>query len=375
MKFLFYSYCDEVWDIHLKKDVYGFSRGFAKAGYESTFVSGKIKNKPVPGIKYVETGNVSKSPFSILRDFFPFMKILNEERPDVVMFFHGNILLPFIVFLFTLLEGSYYKITRTSTRVIWTLKVDYSGKITPNQTKLMYLLSHIGYVINSVFVSYVVVENSCVYSAFSKFIIQSGKLRTVPISYSSDYQTPIRYDPSTRKKRILSVGRIQREMGLITLVNAFGNIRGHFEEWDVMICGPVEDFDYYEEVRGLISRLGLEKNVVLRDYVSNNELMQLYMSSSIYCRPSLSYGNEAVRIEAAIYGLPVVTSDTGCPEYFQSLGMKIFKAGDENDLRRVLTELMSNDQLRVEISEKQQKNIKPFEELVSEFAKEINSVR
>jgi len=371
MKFIFYSFGDTTSNIHIKKDVYGFPRGFVKAGYDSVLVSGKIINPPYNGIRYSETHNIAEGPLSIFRDFFPFFKILKSENPDVVLFFHNNILLPLTVFIYNLFKKTRYNKRDRKQKVVWILKNDYAGKRMPNERRTGYIISHIGHLISSVFVDYVIVENICASSVFSRFVFPNDKLKVIPVSYSEEFLKPIKYTETNREKKILCVGRITKEFGLTVLIQAFSELYKDFKDWKIVISGPINDKNYYNELRKIISDHDLDECVIFSGYIDNNELERLYRTSAIFCRPSLTYGNEVARIEAAVNGLPVVTSDTGCPDYFASLGMRLFRTGSVSELSKVLEQLMRDEELRVKISNEQFDKIRPFEALVYEFAKEI----
>lgn len=372
MKFLYYDVGDKISNIHLKGEIYGYLRGFLRAGYESILVSGRIFNPPEEGIRYIETQNEVKGVFSVFYDFLSFIKILLKEQPDVVWVFHNNILLPFSVILYSFLMKLGRNTTIKRGRTIWVLKIDYGGKVVRGQTKLKLYITRAGYAISSIFVRFIVIENSCAYSDISKLVIQKRKLRIIPISYSGDFFKPVPYESTNRKRVVLSVGRINADLGLTLLITAFQKIVYDFGDWKLVIVGPKVDDEYFKEVTELIHKLGIEDKVEFMGYLDDNELLKLYQTSSIFCRPSIYFANQAVRLEAAVNGLPVITSDTGCKEYDSSLGMRVFKHGDVDELADALKELMSNEKLRAKMSIEQLKKIAPFDVYVSNIVKEFD---
>ena len=117
---------------------------------------------------------------------------------------------------------------------------------------------------------------------------------------------PVEYVEGAREKVILAVGRLAREKGFDTLLEAIALIDGRLGEWKVEICGEGDERAKLEE---MINNLGLQNRVVLRGAVA--DISAEYRRASFGVMPSHFEGFPMVLLEAAAKQLPMVAFD--CP--------------------------------------------------------------
>lgn len=114
---------------------------------------------------------------------------------------------------------------------------------------------------------------------------------------------------SEPSKSLLFVGRLIEEKGVLDLLQAFREIREEYLQLRLVILG-----------RGpLASRIERDfgadfgKSLVLLDYVSDQDLVELYSSSDALILPSHREPYGIVAMEAFVCGIPVVVTDRcGC---------------------------------------------------------------
>lgn len=100
----------------------------------------------------------------------------------------------------------------------------------------------------------------------------------------------------------------------------------------------------------IVRELGLEQWVSLREWVSKDELDQLFGTATALIDSTLASGFSMPTIEAMGIGLPVLLADT---EVFREVGgeaARYFTAGDPADLARAVQHLAGSRELRLEMS-------------------------
>lgn len=120
------------------------------------------------------------------------------------------------------------------------------------------------------------------------------------------------------KTRLLHVGRLSSEKGVVVLLEALRQLKRKYQrrfELTVAGSGP-EEIRLKENAKSL----GIEKNVRFLGYVREDaELSRLYQESDVFILPSFTEGVPKVILEAMANGLPVVaTSVGGIPEIIQN---------------------------------------------------------
>lgn len=106
--------------------------------------------------------------------------------------------------------------------------------------------------------------------------------------------------------RLLFVGRLSREKGLDTLLEAFARLSSKEVLLD-LVGASVAGFDVKAELR----RLGLESRVVVHGELPRSHLPTHYAKSTALVLPSRAEGLPCVVVEALLTGRPVITSDVG----------------------------------------------------------------
>jgi len=110
-------------------------------------------------------------------------------------------------------------------------------------------------------------------------------------------------------RRVLSVGRLDREKNPLLLIDAIAALHATDPDWRLVVVGegPMRD-----ELQRRVEQLGLTAAVELRGYVPiDGELPSLYRSCDALLHVSWTEGVPQVLFEAFAAGLPVVATDVG----------------------------------------------------------------
>ncbi len=167
----------------------------------------------------------------------------------------------------------------------------------------------------------------------NKFFVIPNFLPEIPAS-SCDYS----------KKVVLSIGRLNVQKGFCRLIEAWNLIKmdSNFKEWKLHIVGEGELKD---ELEAQIAALNLQDSIILKPFT--NKVENEYKNASIYAMTSLFEGLPMVLLEAASYGMPLISFDilSGPREVIDKNGFLIKDGKLESYAERLKT-LMSDENLR-----------------------------
>jgi glycosyltransferase involved in cell wall biosynthesis len=115
-----------------------------------------------------------------------------------------------------------------------------------------------------------------------------------------------------------------------------------------------------EQYRGIAAKWQVEKAVVFTNFVSREELAALYTLCTVFVFPSLYEGFGLPIAEAMCCGAPVVAGNSSSlPEVVGDAGLLVDAASAEELSGAVLT-LLTDEKLRLEMSERSQKRSRVF---------------
>lgn len=128
--------------------------------------------------------------------------------------------------------------------------------------------------------------------------------RIVPISnpvFPADGRARPEVSDADGRFRILSVGRLGYQKNCPVLIDAFASLSSIYPEWDLVIIGEGEERAKLEES---IADKGLS-NIISMPGTSTT-IADYYISSHLFCLPSLWEGFPNALAEALAHGLPAV---------------------------------------------------------------------
>jgi glycosyltransferase involved in cell wall biosynthesis len=153
----------------------------------------------------------------------------------------------------------------------------------------------------------------------------------------------------------LFAGGISPHKNLGTLLDAYAALRRVRGELPPLVAvGELQGDPYLSaapELRDQIARLGLEREVLLPGFVSDETLACLYSAATAVVLPSLAEGFGLPAVEAASCGAPTVLSDL--PAHRETLGdaALYFPPTDAEALAGSLARILDDDVLRNSLGE------------------------
>ena len=140
--------------------------------------------------------------------------------------------------------------------------------------------------------------------------IKSRKIKVIHNGIDTDLFVPAK-EASFDKKNLLWVGRYARGKGLDYLIDAFNIVKSRHPDATLTMVGKGPDKD---RIVQKIHDLNLGNSIIMKDFVQNSEIVDLYQNSSVFVLPSLEEGVPRTILEAMSCGIPVVCSrlSTAC---------------------------------------------------------------
>lgn len=149
----------------------------------------------------------------------------------------------------------------------------------------------------------------------------------------------------TEKNYIVSLRRLIPSKGIDVLINAFKILTEKYPNMKLLIAGEGSE---EKNLKNLVKKINLEKNVHFIGTVSFNKAISLLRGAICTVVPSFSEGGGLVNVEAQAAKCPVIASNVGgIPEYvYDKESGLLFKPGDVMDLAKKIELLILSDSMR-----------------------------
>ena len=157
---------------------------------------------------------------------------------------------------------------------------------------------------------------------------------------------------SNTEKFIFFAAYLIKDKGYTTLLEAFSSISRKYPDWNLVIAGTGE----LEEARKLCNEFGITRQVTIHNWLSRQQMDEMYEKAGIFCIASLKEGFPMSFLEAASYGVPVVSTPVGgLVDVLQDgENSMVFDFNNSKQLAQKLDVLIENEELRKTISVKLQ---------------------
>lgn len=168
-------------------------------------------------------------------------------------------------------------------------------------------------------------------------------------------------------KFILYVGSAYPHKNLEKLIEAFSLIKPDLADYKLVLAGRNNFF--YNRLKDWANEHQLADQVVFTDYLSDQELANLYQQAQAYVFPSLLEGFGLPPLEAQYYNLPVISSKASCLPEVLGESAVYFDPEDAKEMAEKIKSVLNNEDLRQKLILAGQENLKKYS--WSKMAKEI----
>lgn len=153
-------------------------------------------------------------------------------------------------------------------------------------------------------------------------------------------------------KFIFFAAYLIKDKGYTTLLEAFSSISRKYPDWKLVIAGTGE----LEEARKLCNEFDITEHVTIHNWLNRQQMDEMYEKAGIFCIASLKEGFPMSFLEAASYGVPVVSTPVGglVDVLRDEENTMVFDFNNSKQLAQKLDVLIENEELRKNISMKLQ---------------------
>lgn len=278
------------------------------------------------------TNNFFMKLFQKIKYFFYLKKILQKEKFDILIT-TGTILDSFLIFFKTCILIREFHISKNSMQI-------FNEKKFLKQKIIKFYLSKYDRII----------------------ILTNEDKKNWDLSNIEIIHNPLTFYPKNfskcENKKIISVGRLEKQKGYDILIDIWNLISKKYPEWILEVYGEGSE---RESLKNKIDQLGLQKSFILKGSVKN--IQDKYLESSIYIMSSRYEGMPMVLLEAMACGLPVVSFDCNCgPKDIVKDGEDgfIVKFGDIEKMAEKIEELILKEEKRKLFGKNARMNIQRF---------------
>jgi len=152
-------------------------------------------------------------------------------------------------------------------------------------------------------------EHLIVHTNLQKKELQKNKdfqkldIRVLPLGIDIEKFKPIK---TKKGNNLLYVGRISRLKQLEIAIEAVAKlVENKIDDARLIIIGPKSDTNYFKELKELIIKLNIEKNVIFKGVITHDKLISFYQNADILLLPSAHESFGMVMIESMACGTPV----------------------------------------------------------------------
>ncbi len=161
---------------------------------------------------------------------------------------------------------------------------------------------------------------------------------------------------------ILFVGRLEKRKNIVNLIKAFELFKKSYKlqatSYKLILVGKA-GFGF-SEIKKAIQESLFNKDIVLKNYITEEEKDELYKKADVFVLPSFYEGFGLPVLEAMSYGVPVICSNiSSLPEVAGDAALLV----DPNNIQEIvdaMNKVFSDDDLRNKMIEKGFKNVKRF---------------
>lgn len=153
---------------------------------------------------------------------------------------------------------------------------------------------------------------------------------------------------------IFYVGNAHPHKNVEGLIKTFLNLRKDDQYLQLVLSGN----DHYFWQR--IKKEYTHKDIIYTGYVTDEQLVALYMGAKVFVMPSFEEGFGIPLLEAMALGTPVVSSDAASLKEIGGDGALYFDPNNLVEMENKIKEVLNNEKLRIELVNKGKERIKEF---------------
>jgi glycosyltransferase involved in cell wall biosynthesis len=141
-------------------------------------------------------------------------------------------------------------------------------------------------------------------------------------------------------KQIVQIGRYIPEKNQVQTIDAFAHVARVEPDARLLLCGVIENLDYYAAVVDRVAKLGLKDRVTIEGPQSN--VAQILRESAVFAMPSSFEAHSISFLEALASGIPVVASEIASFMFAKNFpSVQLLDTGNSEAYGRALIEALT----------------------------------
>lgn len=169
------------------------------------------------------------------------------------------------------------------------------------------------------------------------------------------------FDNNIKTFNIIFVGRIARNKAQHDLIEIASVLKSIDNDFKMYLIGGTTDLAYEEELKTLISKLGLENHVELTGKVSDCDLYAYYRSANIFLSMSEHEGFGIPLVEAMFFRIPIIAFNSSNIKNTLNGGGVLFNKKEKEHIAGLICLMKRNKALKREILSIQDKALTIYE--------------
>ena len=150
-------------------------------------------------------------------------------------------------------------------------------------------------------------QHNIVVSNSTQGYLEGLDIAVSPLRLSNGNRSPIfrNIKPSSDKSDLIFAGRLIKEKGVLTLIDAIPTVK---KEYPNVKCTIIGDGPEREKLEKQVKSLNLDEDILFLGFVEDyNDVLSYMKASKVFTIPSQREGFGIVALEANACGLPVIT--------------------------------------------------------------------
>jgi glycosyltransferase involved in cell wall biosynthesis len=145
---------------------------------------------------------------------------------------------------------------------------------------------------------------------------------------------------------ILYVGRLEKKKNTPLLIEAFVRFRQNNKNLAPKLVLIGDASFGFDEIKYIIHEFGLEEEVIMPGWASEEDIRYIFNGASAYILPSLHEGFGITLLQAMACGVPVIASDIPVLREVGFEAALFFKPHDKEDIARAMERIITDQELR-----------------------------
>jgi len=166
---------------------------------------------------------------------------------------------------------------------------------------------------------------------------------------------------------LLFVGYLTPRKGVDVLIRALEILikEKGMENLILHIVGntEIDKTTFFQEMKNYSEEADIDRHIIFHGWIDNRDLEELYSTADIFVFPSLLEGFGMALVEAASFGMPIVTTNAGAIPYLIKDGVNglLVPPGDVKSLAGAIEHLAASPDLRAKFGEANRKLAEEFQ--------------